>query len=167
MTLESAQLAVLADAARRAERLRRGAEQDRAQLLAGARAEAEALLARRLAIAERLAERERRERLAEARADARRVVLRARRTVLSDTSQAAHAAARELARQPVYAKLMAVLSAEAKERLSTPTEHAHVARAPGGGIVARAGSREIDYSLDSQVNRCMQSLSAELERLWR
>jgi len=56
VTLESAQLAVLADAARRAEQLRRTGEESRARLLAEAHAEAEELLARRLTIAAQLAE---------------------------------------------------------------------------------------------------------------
>ena len=167
MTLESAQLAVLADAARRAEQLRGRAEASRARLLANARAEAEALLARRLATAERLAERERRERLAEARSEARRIVLRARRAVLADASSAAHAAAHELVRDPAYAQLVKALTAEVEERLSTPATRARIEAAPSGGLLARAGSHEIDYSLDAQVDRAMRAMSSGLERLWR
>ena len=167
MTPESAQLAVLADAARGAEQLRRAAEESRARMLASARAEAEGLLAQRLAIAERLAEREEREQLAEARSEARRVVLRARQAVLADASSAAHSAAHELVGEPAYARLIKTLTAEVHERLSTAAARAHVEAAPGGGLRARAGSHEIDYSLDAQVDRCMRAMSSGLERLWR
>jgi len=167
MTLESAQLAVLADAARRAEQLRRQAEESRARLLASAHAEAETLLARRLELVERLAEGERRERLAEARSEARRVVLRARQAVLADASSAAHSAAHELVGEPAYARLIKTLTAEVHERLSTPAARARVEAAPGGGLRARAGSHEIDYSIDAQVDRCMLAMSSGLERLWR
>jgi vacuolar-type H+-ATPase subunit E/Vma4 len=108
-----------------------------------------------------------RERLAEARSEARRIVLRARQEVLADASRAAHMAARELVSEPAYAELMTALTAEVKERLATPAERVSVAAAPDGGLLARAGSHEIDYSLDSQVDRCMQAMSGELERLWR
>lgn len=167
MSLESAQLAVLAHAAREAEQLRRHAQESRARLLADAHAEAQALLAQRLAIAEQLGERERRERLAEARSEARRIVLCARQAVLTDAHRAARLAAHELMQEPAYAELMRALTTEAQERLSTPAERARVAAAPGGGLLARAGSHEIDYSLDSQVDRCMQTMPDELERLWR
>lgn len=167
VSLESAQLAVLANAAREAEQLRRHARESRARLLADAREQAQELLAQRLASAEQLAERERREQLAEARSEARRVVLRARQAVLTDAYRAVRVAARELVHEPAYAELMRVLTTEAQERLSTPAQRARVAAAPGGGLLARAGSHEIDYSLDSQVDRCMRAMPDELERLWR
>jgi len=166
VTLAVARAAALADAHAEAEVIRRAATERAADLLVAARTEADALVARRRADAERLAEREQRERLAQARAQARWIVLHAQRAVLAAAASAAHTAARELVRDPGYERLLARLSAEARERLA-PTGTTEIVPAPGGGVIARAGSREIDYSLDTQVERCLEAMAGELQRLWR
>jgi vacuolar-type H+-ATPase subunit E/Vma4 len=166
VTLDVAQAAALADARAQARAIRRSAAERADALIAAAHAEASALVRQRRAVAERLAEHERRERLAEARAEARTIVLRAQRTVFEAARTAAHAAAHELASDPGYRRLLAGLSAEARERLAAvgPVE---VRSASGGGVIARAGSCQIDYSLAAQVERCLEAMSGELERLWR
>ncbi len=166
MTLEAARVAALADARAEADAIRRTTEERTAELLAEARAEASALIERRRAAAERLAEREGRQRLADARAESRAIVLRAQRRVLAGATAAAHAAARKLVSDPGYERLIGRLSAEARERLAS-IGAAEIIAAPGGGVVARAGSCEIDYSLDAQVERCLAAMPGELERLWR
>jgi vacuolar-type H+-ATPase subunit E/Vma4 len=166
VTLDAARTAALADARAAAGVIDRDAAQRSEALLSAARAEAAALLQRRRAAAERLAERERRQRLAEARGEARAIVLRSQQTVFEAVRTAAHAAARELVEHPGYQQLFWRLSADARERLA-PAGVAEILAAPGGGVIARVGSREIDYSLDAQVERCLETMSGELARLWR
>ncbi len=166
VTLAVARTAALADARAAAAVIDRDAAQRCEVMLSAARAEAAALLQRRRAAAERLAERERRQRLAEARAEARAIVLRSQQTVFEAVRTAAHAAARELLHDPGYQQLLGRLSADARKRLA-PAGIAEILAAPGGGVIARAGSREIDYSLDAQVERCLGTMSGELARLWR
>jgi vacuolar-type H+-ATPase subunit E/Vma4 len=166
VTLEAALAAALADARAEADAIRRLAEERTAELLAEARAEAATLVDRRHAEAQRLAERERMERLAEARAEARATILRAQRMVQTGAMTAAHAAARRITSTPGYERLIERLSAEARERLSS-VGATEIIAAPGGGVVARAGSCEIDYSLDAQVERCLWDMQGEIERLWR
>lgn len=136
------------------------------QILAQARSDAAALIRRRCAPAERLAELEERERMAEVRAQARGTVLRARQSVLSDVRAAAHAAVRDMVGDPRLERLLERLLADARERLASagPVE---IVPIPEGGFVARAGSREIDYSLRAHVDRWLDALAGELERLWQ
>jgi vacuolar-type H+-ATPase subunit E/Vma4 len=145
----------------------RSAARDQAeQLIDEAQAEAAALLARWRATAEQLADVEERRRLAEARTQARANVLAAQRSVRTEAIAAAHAAAQGLAGNPRYQRLLDRLSQDARSRLSGdgPVE---VAASPGGGFVARAGTRQIDYSVHTQVERCIQGMAHDLERLWQ
>jgi vacuolar-type H+-ATPase subunit E/Vma4 len=152
-------------ASREADAIRRAGERHAEQIVAQARADAAARIARRCAAAERLAELEEREALAEARARARGTVLRAQRSVLSEVRAAAHAAVRDLAGDPRRERLLERLTADARERLAAAGPVALIA-ASDGGFVARAGSREIDYSLRAQVDRIVAAMASELERLW-
>jgi vacuolar-type H+-ATPase subunit E/Vma4 len=166
VTLEAVRDAALADASSHADRTRRAAEERAEQIIADGRAEAASVVARHRAAAESLADLEERARLAEARTQAHAVVLQAQRSVLRDATEAAHARARQLADDPRYERLIEHLVAEARERLGTDSEVELIA-APEGGVVARAGSRQLDYSLHAQVDRCLEALASELERLWR
>ena len=166
MTLEAVQDAALARASAEGQALRRAARERAEQLLAGAREQAGALVAERRADAERLADLQERERLAAARAEARAMVLSAQRSVLSQATAAARTAARRLTGERRYQALLERLEADARARLSAaaPVE---VIKVPGDGFVARVGSRQLDYSLDAQLDRCLESMASELERLWR
>jgi vacuolar-type H+-ATPase subunit E/Vma4 len=164
--LPGVQHAALTSAHGEANDVRRAAEERSAELLAAACAEAADIIERRRAAAERLAEHEHRATLAEARAEARAIVLRAQRSVLDRAAAAAQAAVRQVATGTRYGRMLASLEAEARERLSDAGD-VQIAGASGGGLVARAGSWEIDLSLDSQVERCLEDLAGELERLWR
>jgi vacuolar-type H+-ATPase subunit E/Vma4 len=166
MTLATVQDAARHSASAQADSIGRAARERAQQIIDEARAEAAALLARRQAAAERLADLEERQRLADARAEARATVLRAQRSVLSDATSAANAAARGLVDDPRYEWLVERLAADARERLA-PRGPAQIAILPEGGLLARAGSCEIDYSLQAQVNRCLQAMASELEGLWR
>jgi vacuolar-type H+-ATPase subunit E/Vma4 len=166
VTLEAVVDAALRAAREEAGAIRRGAERRAAEVLADARSEAARIVERRGLAAERLAQEERRERLAEARAQARAIVLGAQRSVLDDAAAEARAAAGALARDPAYRRLQDALAAEAKRRLRG-ADTVELVPAPHGGFVARAGNRQIDYSLDAQIARSLEAASAEREPLWR
>jgi vacuolar-type H+-ATPase subunit E/Vma4 len=166
MTLAAVGDAALAVATAQAEALRREADVRAADLLAAARAEAAALVARQRALAERLADAQEREQLARARAEARAVVLRAQESVLIEATEAARRGAGRLRGDPRYEVVERRLAAEARDRLS-PWGQVQIVFCPEGGFVARAGSRQIDDSLDAQVDRCLKAMAAEMEALWR
>ena len=153
-------------AAEQAEAIRRAGAGRAETIVARARAEAAALIERRCAAAERVAEREARDDLSEVRARARGTVLRARQSALIEARSSAHETARELAGDPRLTRLLRRLAADAHERLASvgPVE---LTETPGGGFVARAGSREIDCSLEAQIDRVLDAMAGELERLWR
>lgn len=166
MTLVVVADAALADAQAGAEALRRAATERAGALICAAHAEARAFVDQRRAGAQRLADLERQARLAAARAEARATVLGARQAVLAEATTAAHAAAHDIVSGPRYEEMFERLSAEAHERLSS-SGTVRIVAAPAGGLVARAGSHEIDYSLDAQVDRWLAALPSELERLWQ
>jgi len=166
MTLAAVEDAALASASAQADAIRRAAQACAEQLAEDARAEAVAVIAQRRAAAERLADQEEQQHLAQARAEARATVLRAQRSVLTDAVSAARAAVRELSEDSRYRGLLERLANDARERLAAAGP-VHITALPDGGLVARAGSREIDYSLDAQLDRCCGAMASELERLWR
>lgn len=162
-TLRDAALAV---AGSRAEALRAAAERRAEQLLAEARAEVDMIISRRRAGAARLADLQQREQLAQARSEARTTVLRSQREVLEEAEAAAREAVRALVGDPRFERLLERLAADARERLSVAGE-VQIVAAPAGGLIARAGSLEIDHSVDAQVERVLISPDSDLERLWR
>ena len=164
--LESVSEVELHTASDHAEAIRRTADRRAEEILSQARAEAADLVARRCDAAERLAEIEERERLADARARARGMVLRAQRVVLDDARAAAHRAVGDLVGDVRLERLLDRVAADAHERLATAGT-VDVVAGPDGGFIARAGSREIDYSLRAQVDRVVDAMAIELERLWR
>jgi vacuolar-type H+-ATPase subunit E/Vma4 len=166
VTLEAVRVAALADASSQADSTRLASEERAEKIIADARAEAASVVARQRAAAESLADLEERARLAEARTQAHAVVLQAQRSVLSNATKAVHAAAKRLVGEPRYERLIERLGAEARERLGADRE-VQLIPASEGGVVVRAGSRQVDYSLHAQVDRCLEALASELERLWR
>ena len=166
VTLAVAHDAALADARARAHACRCAAAQSADALVSAAYAEARAFADRRRAASERLADLEREARLAAARAQARATVLRARQSVIAEATAAAHAAAHAVVCGPRYESMIERLAAETRERLAS-SGTVQIVQVPAGGLVARAGSREIDYSLDAQVDRCLAALAGEIDRLWQ
>jgi len=169
VTLATVQDASLATASADAEAIRRAAQQRAAAIIDQARATISAAASARawsMIAAERLADLEARERLAEARGEARATVLRAQRSVLLGARSAVHAAARRLVDDSRYDRLIERLAVDARERLA-PAGPVQIVRLPEGGLVARAGSREIDDSLGAQVDRWLEAMASELERLWQ
>jgi vacuolar-type H+-ATPase subunit E/Vma4 len=165
-TLDTVREVELHAATEQADAIRRTADRGAEQILAQAKAEAAAVIARRCAAAERLAQLDERERLAEARANACRTVLRAQRAALIDARSAAHRAVGDLAGDPGLERLLGRLAADARERLAAAGP-VQVLATSDGGFVARAGTREIDYSLRAQVDRIVDAMASELERLWQ
>jgi vacuolar-type H+-ATPase subunit E/Vma4 len=157
--------AALAAATGEAEAIRAAAQTRAERLLAAARTEAAELVAHRRAVAERLADAQEREQLARARAEAREAVLRAQESVLIDAADAARAAARRLKGDPRYEVLERRLAVEARERLSADGP-VQIILCSQGGFVARAGSRQIDDSLDAQVDRSLEAMSGDMKALW-
>jgi vacuolar-type H+-ATPase subunit E/Vma4 len=152
-------------AAEQAEELRRAGERRAAQIVAEARDQSAALIERRCADAGRLAELEASDRLAEARASARGTVLRAQQSALTEARASVHAMVGDLIGDPRLNRLLDRLAIDARERLESagPVE---LIEARGGGFVARAGTREIDCSLRAHVDRVLDAMAGELERLW-
>lgn len=166
MTLAAVRDGALGSAREEADAIRGAAHQQADRLLVDARAEADALIAARRAAAQRLADQEEAAQLARARSAARGTVLKAQRAILDEAAAAAHTAVRNLVRDRRCAALTDRLSADARARLAGHGS-VEVIAAPGGGIVARAGSRELDYSFDALTDRCLRAMAVELERLWR
>lgn len=165
-TLDAVREVELHAASERADAVRRAGDRGAERIVAQAEAEAAALIAARCAAAERIAQLEQRERMAEARAGARGAVLRAQRAVLIDARAAAHRAVGDLVGDPRLERLLVRLTADARERLAAPGPVQIIATIDGG-FVARAGTREIDYSLRAQVDRIVDAMAGELEWLWR
>jgi vacuolar-type H+-ATPase subunit E/Vma4 len=165
-TLAAMRDAELRAAREEADAIRRAADSQAERIVAQARADAAALIRERCAAAERLAELEERDRFAEVRAQARGVVLRAQQSVLSEARAAAHALIGDLVGDPRMAPLLERLRADANERLAH-AGRVEIAALADGGFVARAGSREIDYSLSSHLDRWLDAMAGELESLWR
>jgi vacuolar-type H+-ATPase subunit E/Vma4 len=138
-----------ADAAAAAETARGQA----AALLAAARAESAADVETALA-GERAAARRR----------ARATVLAARREVFGEVRDASHAAVRALRDEPDYPRLLDALTATVRAELDPA---ASIAEHESGGLVAVAGARRLDYSLDGFADRAVDALGAELDRRWQ
>lgn len=167
MSLAAVEQAALADARAEAEAIRNAASEHLEQVVAGARAEADELVARHRARIDQLAQLEEHRRLAEARAQARAMVLEARRSLLDEVREAARAAAKRLVvEDPRFGALIQRLSSDARERLA-PGGPVQLSASPDGGVIARAGSLGIDYSIRAQVDRCLETAAGQLERLWR
>jgi vacuolar-type H+-ATPase subunit E/Vma4 len=165
VTLDTVRAAALVQASEQAEAIRRTAREQVDRVIAEAHEAAEAIREERRGAAERLARLEEHEQLARARADARATVLAARRSTLLAAAEAARAAARALVSDERYQARQVRLEADARKRLSA-TGEITITPVSDGGFVARAGSRQIDQSLDMQVDRCLSSMAAQLERLW-
>jgi vacuolar-type H+-ATPase subunit E/Vma4 len=165
-TIEAVRELELRVTAEEAEAIRRAGDSYAETIIAQARADATALIERRCAAAERVAELEARDRLAEARARAHGTVLRAQQSALTEARAAAHAMVRDIVGDPRLGQLLERLAADARERLA-PAGPVEIAPAPDGGFVARSGTREIDCSLGAQVDRVLDAMAGELERLWR
>ena len=166
VTLAAVRRAALERNEAEAEAIRRAARRRAEQITEDGRAEAAGLVAARLAVAEALADLHERECFAQARAEARATVLGAQSTVLSEAVAAVRAAVAQLPGDPRYEQLLHLLAADARARLA-PGGTVSITPAGEGGLVARAGSLSIDYSLPAQVDRMLDAMASELQGLWQ
>ena len=100
----------------------------------------------------------------EAQRQAHRRVLRARSEVWRELVDRVIAAVDELRDDPRYPELVAHLTALARDQLgpdATIDEH------PDGGIVARAGTRRVDYGLPALARRALIAIAGEEDGPWR
>ena len=164
--LQAVRRTTLDRAAADGERLRAGARTRAEVVLAAARAEAASIVAAHRADAEHLAEAEQRGHLAAARAQVAAMVLSAQQDVLEQARAAARAAVVERWDGGRLEQMLTRLQEDARRRLGgdRPVQIVPVA---AGGFIARADDRQIDCSLDSLLDRCVDSLGAELARLWQ
>jgi vacuolar-type H+-ATPase subunit H len=153
--------AALDDAHAEAERLRAQARERSAAALAAARERAQELGEDSLNTARRAAEDDARRVLSAARGNAHELLLSARREVYA-------ALARDVIRQASsrredYQAATERLIGDARRRLGADVE---ITEVPDGGIIAHAPGRQIDYSLSTQVRRCLSRLEDEVAALW-
>jgi vacuolar-type H+-ATPase subunit E/Vma4 len=131
------------------------ADRDAGAVVAGARAEADALLAdaRAKGVAEgaavTAAARTRAER------EARRILLETRSSTREDLRHAVREAVAELRHDPQYPRILEALRARAAQELGPEVT---VTVLEGGGIVAEAGSRRLDYSLTALADDLMDRM---------
>jgi hypothetical protein len=165
MSLASAREALLDDARRGAEQVVAQAELEARERLDAARHAAGELVAR--ARAEGEAEgREQAARLdAGERFSAHLQVLAARRASYDALLEQARAAALALRGDPSYPELLDRLGAAARRDLGAGAELT-VDPPERGGVVARAGSREVGYTLVALAERCVAGLGPKVARLW-
>lgn len=145
--------AVLADADAQSEATLAEARATAEGILAEARdkgrSDAEAVLAAARARAERAA---------------RAVLLAAQREALDSARRAARVAVRALRDEPDWPDLLAGLEQRAREQLGPD---AVVTELPDGGIVATAGGRRLDLSLDALADDVVEGLGADPAELWQ
>ncbi|WKX69014.1 V-type ATP synthase subunit E [Streptomyces sp. XD-27] len=157
----------------RAELLRR-ARADARELLGRADREATDLLRRAGAQAEAVLAEARRQGREEGMRAARDVLARARRTARAHELAARRDAYEELRRRtaervrglrgsPEYPALLERLTRHARLLLGSGAD---VTEHPSGGVVAVAGGRRVDCTLDALAARALARLGAETEHLW-
>lgn len=127
---------------------------------------AEAILARARAEAAAEADRDGATAMARERRNARRLVLEAQRAAYEDMIERVRAGALALRSKPAYGQLLEGLERSARRRLGDVPVVVQEST-PGGGIIAEADGRRLDYSLAALADRCAGELGAEVERLWR
>lgn len=156
-----ARRAALADAHAKADRLRADAQERRAAAVAAARKRAEALCEDSLAEARRAADGDAQRVRSAAHRTAHAMLLSTRRDVYATVAR--DIAERASARREDYQATTEQLIRDAHRRLGETVE---ITDAPDGGIIARAPGRQIDYSLSTQVGRCLAQLEDEVAALW-
>lgn len=164
-SVEPARAALLADARERAGQLLQQADEQARELIAQAQRDAEELLARA-----------REEGLAAGRAQGARdagrgqvlsrwEVLAAQQAVYEELRQRVHTDVMALREEPEYPELLERLAAAAHRDLGEGAE-LEIDPPGRGGVEARAGSRQVDYTLPSLAERCLQNVGPALARLW-
>jgi vacuolar-type H+-ATPase subunit E/Vma4 len=113
----------------------------------------------------RLAEQSSLRRRAVANRHGRELLLAAQSALLDELRLRATEAAFELRMDPCYEELVERVSALAESQLGADAEIAPDAEL--GGVVGRAGSTSVDYTLPALVERAIAQLDGQLETLWQ
>lgn len=158
--------ALLAQATADGERLLAEADEEAAAAIARAERETAALVERARAEGRAAAELEAARERRRARREAHAQLLQAQGELYDELRREASAGVLRLRGEPGYPALLERLTAAARAQLGDEVE-LEIDPPGRGGVVARAGSRSVDYSLPALVDRCLASLGSELERLWR
>jgi len=166
LTLEPLRAALLAQARAEAKQARAAAATARHKRLADAREIARALIEQGALEGARRAEEEALRRRASARRGARELRLHAQRTLVEELGQEARREALALRTAPRYGELLERLSRLARAQLGAQAEL--TLDPPGrGGLLARAGSASVDYTLAALVDRVLDEIDGRVEELWR
>lgn len=166
MNIERLRASFLARAAEDAERTVTVAQEERRARLDEAQRRAAQIVASARAAGEADARAEAARTTATARRRARSVTLAARRDLYEELRRQALAAAAQLQTKPSYPELLQRLERAARADLGADAV-VEVDPGAGGGVVARDGSRIVDYSLPALVDRCVGALGERVEELWR
>jgi vacuolar-type H+-ATPase subunit E/Vma4 len=162
VSLDPLREALLGEARQSAEDCRLRAARDARSILERAEADAWALLERARTEGEAAGELEAARERARAQSEARALVLGAKQALREQLKERALASAEELRREPRYRTLLEGLARKARAQLG---EDAVLEMdAPGGGVVAQAGNRRVDYSLPVLVDRCLARIDIDLDR---
>ncbi|MGB5757865.1 MAG: V-type ATP synthase subunit E [Acidimicrobiales bacterium] len=163
--LEPVRQALLADAKAEADRIVSAAVDAAAELIAQAQAGADEAVDQARHRAELAAQVYAEQRLAQIRSDSHRAVLDTQAQLGQRLLDEVHTAARALRGDPRYPALLDHLESLARSQLG---DGAVVDRdpEPGGGIVARAGARRVDYRLVALADRAIDTLADEVAELW-
>jgi vacuolar-type H+-ATPase subunit E/Vma4 len=165
MNLDSLRIALRVEAETAAAQRLAEVDEARERRLAEAHARARELAEQGRLEGARLAQRNSLRRRAAANRHARESLLAAQSELLDELRLRATEAALELRTDPRYGELLERVSALAKSQLGTDAEVE--ADAELGGVVGRAGSTSVDYTLPALVERATAELDGQLETLWR
>jgi vacuolar-type H+-ATPase subunit E/Vma4 len=165
MSLDTAREALLDDAQRRAQEIVALGEEEAARRLEEARREADELVARARAEGEVEGRLQAARVQAVQRFTAHMQVLGAQRASYDALLARARADALALRGDPAYPELLDRLAAAARRDLG-PDAEVTIDPAALGGVLARAGSRAVDYTLVALAERCVQDLGARVGALW-
>lgn len=154
---------LLAVAGRDAEQVLRAARAQAAARLAQARVDALAMVEQGRQAGLELAAVSVARELARARREARGVVLAAQEEIRQQVREEARRAATGWSAGPEAERLRAALVARARAALGSD---AQLRETPDGGVRGAAGSRRVDLSLATLVDRVLDERAQEVSRLW-
>ena len=166
MNVEPLRAALLAEVEAEARRQRVEVDATCEHRLADAQVRARALTEQGRLDGELAAAQEARRRRAAAGRRARELRLGAQRALIDELRRRALEASPQVRADPRYPALLDRLSEAAKSQLG-PGAELDVDPPRSGGVVARAGSASVDYTLPALVDRAIVELGGELEELWR
>jgi vacuolar-type H+-ATPase subunit E/Vma4 len=166
MNLESLRIALRVEAETEVARRRAQVDEACERRLAEAQATAREVTEQGRLEGVQAATRESLRRRAAANRRARELRLAAERALLDELRLRARQAALQLRVDPRYGDLLERVSQVARSQLGADTEV--VVDPPDiGGVLARAGSTSVDYTLPALVDRAIAELDGQLETLWR